>query len=162
MNTENEKAIIKLLEEIRDLLKNQSVSAERTANNPTKGESKLIPSEWDTFFQEKETKNYYFIVALAVCYLTNGNSDQVVEKKALESFLEAEVSLMNGRNINQDIQQTVGTYGYISSAGYGKYKINATTREIVSQLPNEDSLKNLPKKYHKSKRKKHGKKKTEK
>ncbi len=162
MNTENEKVIIKLLEEIRDLLKNQSVSAERTTNNPTKGELKLIPNEWDTFFQEKETKNYYFIVALAVYYLTNGSSNEVIEKKALESFLETEVSLMNGRNIGKDIQHSIGTYGYISGAGHGKYKINATTREIVSQLPNEDSLKNISKKYHKSKRKKHGKKKTEK
>ena len=170
MNTANEKKVIQTLEEMRDLLKDirgmlkgQSTFDENpTVSLKLSKPASFIPSGWDDFFKEKETKKHYFIVALAVYYLTNGNSDKIVEKKVLESFLSEEVSDMNGRNVGQDIRHAVGDYGYISSAGHGKYKINAVTRKIVSQLPDEDSLKNLSKKYHRGGRKKYAKKKTEK
>lgn len=157
MNKEDR--IIEVLEEIRDILKGRSTPVDVPTQN-TEKESTMshLPGQWDNFFQSKETSNPYYIIALAVWHLTGGDSDRSVEKKELKPFLQEEVSEMNGRDISQDITHTLTTYGYIGNTGRGKYKVNATTRKIVFNLPNEDLLKNLPKRYGGNRKKKHGKK----
>ena len=156
--------IIEILEEIRDLLKSHilGVQNEKQKNNITKSVSHSVKlSDWDTFFESKKTDNPYYIVALALHYLSQGDTGKSVEKKELKSFLENNVQIMNGRDVGADIGHTFTTYGYISSAGYGKYKTNTTAKEIVSTLPDEESLKSLSKKYEKHKGKK-GRKKNDK
>lgn len=162
----NGKKIIELLEEIRDLLKegrspaHMSTSFSQTESGASTDKSSV--DQWDDFFKGNRTKNPYYIIALAVHYLTKGDAAVGVKKKDLRSFLEENVIEMNGVDVGTCIGHTVGMYGYINSAGYGAYKINAVTREIVSKLPDEDALRELPKKYTGSnKRKGYAKKETQ-
>ena len=158
---ESSKKIVKLLEENPKVLGNEFVSTDSSMGEVGQVQSSSELGDWDTFLKSKKTKNAYYIVALAVHYLTEGDKNKNIEKKRLKQFLEEEVLEMNGRDVDQDIGHAVGSYGYVSSVGKGKYKINAATRKIVNTLPNEEPLKNLSKKYQKNKRKSNAKKKTE-
>ena len=147
MNTEERQ--IELLSEIRDLLREITKMFSKQEILPK--EKSKPKDNWSSFFSSKQTKNSYFIVALALYYLTDGDEAKIIKTKELKEFLEINVADMNGKNINTIITHTLSIYGYIHSAGHGKYRINATTKTIVETLPDEASLKNISKKYEKRK-----------
>lgn len=147
------KTIIALLCEIRDLLKGSTPPIFEQSKEP------MLPiltnNNRNAFFREKKSKNNtYYTIALAVYVLTKGDSKEAVERQSLVDFLNDNVEEMHARNVAQDISSTLTKYGYISSSGSKRYKINALTKKIVETLPNEEKLKDLPKRYERQRRKK--------
>ena len=154
--------IIKLLIEIRDLLKNSVVLKSKPKDIPHIQISEKSDSQkketWEEVISKKKTENVYYITALAVYYKTICSGKETIKKSNLIQFLSDNVVSMNGKKIDTIIKNTVSTYGYIGVLKRGEYKSTAVTKEIYKTLPEEDILKKkLTKKYKnkiKSKKKK--------
>lgn len=118
----------------------------RDTQPPAQRKESASSSGWSSLVKDKEPKNAYQLIALAVFYLGGKKSEEkqdesFVSKEELEDFLEKKsfthIEDKDLDNLSSRINATISIYQYIKSEKRGLYALSPRGRKVVHNLPNQ-------------------------